>query len=193
MSDARPQPSESELTKFLAGLGRGDGSDNPDLMQYIYGQLRATAGAYMREQGAHSLQPTGLVHEAYIKLFDRPSVEWNGRTHFFALAAKIMRQILVDHARRRSVKGGQRSVCLLEGLSVKDAQDSVDLIDLDAALSELAEEDERESRVVELRFFGGLTIPETADVLGVSTATVERDWAMARAWLGKRLGCGEEH
>ena len=189
MSDARPQPSESDLTQFLAGLGRGAGAGDADLMHYIYDQLRATAAAYMRrENDAHSLQPTGLVHEAFLKLFDQQSVEWNDRMHFFALAAKIMRQILVDHARRRYARGGERSACILDGFAAQEGAEPVDLIDLDQALRELAEQDERESRVVELRYFGGLTISETAKVLDVSTPTVERDWALARAWLARRLG-----
>jgi RNA polymerase sigma-70 factor (ECF subfamily) len=193
MPEPLPQPSESELTLFLARLGRGDETADPELMQHVYDQLRATAAAYMHKQGdGHSLQPTGLVHEAFLKLFHGQSVNWNDRTHFFALAANVMRNILVDHARRKFAQGGQRSACLIDGIAAKDEAEAIDLIELDSALQELAEQDEREGRVVELRYFGGLTIAETAKVLQVSTPTVERDWAMARAWLGKRLGLGEE-
>jgi RNA polymerase sigma-70 factor (ECF subfamily) len=195
MSETQPQPSEQELTRFLLDIGHPERTGDSDLMRHVYDHLHALAAGYMRKQDAgHSLQPTGLVHEAYLKLFDRKPIEWNDRMHFFALAARVMRQILVDHARRRHAKGGGRSTCILDALSprdVGDAGDVVDLIDLDDALNELAEQDERESRVVELRYFGGLTIAETAKVLEVSTPTVERDWAMARAWLAKRLGQGE--
>jgi RNA polymerase sigma factor (TIGR02999 family) len=131
------------------------------------------------------LQPTALVHEAYLRLIDETAVEWNDRTHFFGIAARSMRQILVEHARRRLAgkRGGNRvAVTLSEGLS-DDKQESLDLLDLSQALTELAEYDARKARVVELRFFSGLTVEEAAAAVGASRTTVEEDWRMARAWL----------
>ena len=183
-------PEREALTQFLRDLGRDGGAGDSSLMRYVYDQLRSTAEGYMRSQrGAVSLQPTALVHDAFLKLFDRSdSIPWNDRVHFFALAARAMRQILVDHARRRGLRSGPEDSVTLDGVSGRAGnEEQVDLIDLDEALRELADLDERESRVVELRYFGGLAIPDVARVLGVSHATVERDWATARAWLGRRL------
>ena len=182
-------PSPAELTLFLVDLSRGRGEPDSALMRYVYDQLRITALAYARGPRARSVQPTELVHETFLKLFDRAPIEWNNRLHFFALAARAMRQILVDHARvkqRRQETEGVDTVELRELSETRSAL-NVDLLDLDEALRELAELDERESHVVELRYFGGLSITDVARVLGVSHATVERDWATARAWLHRRL------
>jgi RNA polymerase sigma factor (TIGR02999 family) len=156
----------------------------------VYADLRRIARARLRrEASGHPLQTTALVHEVYLRLVDVHRLSLENRAHFFALAARLMRQILVDHARRRRAakrSGGETMVTLVEAGSAA-SPDLVDVIALDDALEELARIEERLSRVVELKFFAGLTIDETATALGVSPATVERDWAIAKAWLYERL------
>jgi len=151
--------------------------------------LRGLAYAYLRRERAdHSLAPTALVHEAYLKLINQRQVRWQNRAHFFAIAAHVMRRILVDHARTRGAAkrdGGQR--VLLEDVQAVIDPPEVDVLDLDAALDRLSSLDPRQSELVELRFFGGLTVDEAAAVLGVAPATVDRDWALARAWLFREL------
>lgn len=157
-------------------------------MPLVYRDLRRRAGAYFRrERPGHTLQPTALVHEAYLRLVDQRQLAWKNRAQFLALAAQMMRRILVDHARARAAakRGGIR-VTLVEGL-VAGTSPQPDLLDLDEALSELAELDERQAHLVELRFFGGLSIEETARALDVSVATANRDWVTAKAWLFRRL------
>jgi RNA polymerase sigma factor (TIGR02999 family) len=155
--------------------------------------LRGLAGGYLRrERPDHSLAPTALVHEAYLKLIDQRQVRWQNRAHFFAIAAHVMRRILVDHARSRGAAkrdGGQRVE--LHDAQVAIEPPEVDVLDLDAALEKLSGLDPRQSELVELRFFGGLTVDEAAAVMGVAPATVDRDWALARAWLFRELG-GEQ-
>jgi RNA polymerase sigma factor (TIGR02999 family) len=160
------------------------------LIDAVYHELRGLARGYLRRERAdHSLAPTALVHEAYLKLIDQRQVKWQNRAHFFAIAAHVMRRILVDHARTRGAAkrdGGQR-VPLEDGLAVMEPPD-VDVLDLDAALEKLSRLDPRQSELVELRFFGGLTGDEAAAVMRIAPATADRDWALARAWLYRELG-----
>ena len=178
-----------DLTALLVAWNGGDETARSRLIDAVYGELRALARGYLRrERLDHSLPPTALVHEAFLKLIDQRHVNWQNRAHFFAIAARLMRRILVDYARTRAAAkrdGGQR-VPLQETVATTDATD-VDLLDLDTALDKLAQVDPRQSELVELRFFGGLTVDEAAAVVGVAPATVDRDWAMARAWLFREL------
>ncbi|MBK8267360.1 MAG: sigma-70 family RNA polymerase sigma factor [Planctomycetes bacterium] len=181
-----------QATTILARLEAGDASAADHLLALVYEELRALAGSYFRNQSAdHTLQPTALVHEVFLKLIDQTSIRFNDRGHFFAVAATAMRQILTDHARRaRAAKRGGASdrvgletVALADG----DGRELIDIIALDDALTTLAKLDSRQHRVVELRFFGGLTVNETAEVIGASRQTVELDWRAARAWLNAEL------
>jgi RNA polymerase sigma factor (TIGR02999 family) len=186
-------PSQKDVTLLLAEAGRGDPAASARLMELVYAELRALAGSYARGQRAdHTLQPTALVHEAFVKLVDASQAQWTDRAHFFALAATAMRQILTDHARARAAQkrggGVWEKVSLSEAVLHEDAGAAIDLIALDEALCELALYDERKHKIVEMRFFGGLTIEEVARLIGVSTTTVESEWRAARAWLGVRLG-----
>jgi RNA polymerase sigma factor (TIGR02999 family) len=166
--------------------------DVKDLLPAVYAEMRRLAGAYLRrERAAHTLEPTALAHEAFLRLADETKVRWRSRPQLLAIAARAMRQILVDHARRvgRLKRGGGRG---RERLSLVDAEAHLgapahDLLDLDAALDALAALDERKATIVQLRFFAGLTVPDVAELLGLSTTTVEDDWYAARAWLRKRL------
>ncbi len=161
------------------------------LMPLVYDELRRQASRYLRRERAnHTLQTTALIHEAYLKLIDQNQVEWQNRTHFFAIAAQAMRRILVDYARERNREkrgGAAENLPLEEAAFVVSEEKSVDLVALDEALTRLAEFDERQARVVELRYFSGLSIDETADILGVSNVTVRRDWNMAKAWLHRQI------
>jgi len=188
---------EIPVTDTFLRWRSGDPTALDDLLPRVYDELRALADAYMRrERAGHTLQPTALVHEAFLRLLRLPPGSVQNRIHFFALAAQAMRRILADHARRhRAAKRGGGAVRvpleLVEGgAPAAPAGDDVAADDLDAALEDLAKLDERQARVVELRFFGGLSIEETADVLAVSTATVKRDWLVARAWLHRELRGG---
>lgn len=163
-----------------------------ELHALLYDRLREIAGMYMnRERADHSLQPTALVHEAYLKLIRTPDSQGDGRARFLGVAAKAMRQVLVDHARARNTdkRGGEWSRVTLTGIGTRSGADTaIDALALDSALRTLESSDERAARVVELRFFGGLTIPEAATLLGVSHTTVESDWAFARAWIRREIG-----
>jgi RNA polymerase sigma-70 factor (ECF subfamily) len=185
--------SAPDVTQILQGLRHGDPDAPGRLMPFVYDELRRLADHYLRqERPNHTLQPTALVHEAYLRLIDQTRVDWQNRAHFFGVAAQLMRRILVDHARRHraSKRGGyEQKVTLDEALDYSQPRD-VDLLALDDALNALAEFDERQSRIVELRFFGGLTIEETAEALGVSPATVKVDWSMAKAWLRQQIERG---
>jgi RNA polymerase sigma factor (TIGR02999 family) len=187
----------NDATLLLNGIESGDPKAADQLLPLVYEQLRALAASRMANEAAgHTLQPTALVHEAFLRLLRLPPGSVQNRVHFFALAAQAMRRILADHARRhRAAKRGGSAVRvpleLVEGGAPgTPAGDDVAADDLDAALEDLAKLDERQARVVELRFFGGLSIEETAEVLAVSPATVKRDWLVARAWLHRELRGG---
>jgi len=192
---------EAEVTEIVRRLRRTGASDQAsaeDLFPHVYNELRMMARRYLsRERPGHTLQPTALVHEAYIKLVDQSKVDWQGRTHFFAVGARVMRNLLIDHARAkgRVKRGGDlRKVTLAEGLTPLGNRelDAEGLLTLNDGLDRLAELDPRQAQVVELRFFGGLTVPEAALILGVSERTVEGDWAHARAWLKRELSRRED-
>ena len=185
-------PATHEVTRLLHELQEGKTDAGDLLIRLVYEELHAIAERYMRrERGDHTLQPTLLVDEAYLRLVDQRNVSWQSRAHFFAIAAQAMRRILVDHARRRNAarrQGGER-VSLRADVAVPAAA-PLDLIALDGALCRLAALDPRQAQVVELRFFGGLDVLQTAEALGVSSATVKRDWAFAKAWLHRELSEG---
>jgi len=178
------------ITDLLVGYGRGDKEALDKLMPIVYEELRRQAARYLRrEQAGHTLQTTGLIHEAYVRLVDQRHVQWQNRAHFFGIAAQMMRRILVDHARtkKRAKRGGSDIKVSLADATVPVKERDLDVVALDEALSRLAQIDEPQSRVVELRFFSGLTVEETAEVMGISPATVKRDWSMAKAWLHREL------
>lgn len=179
-----------DVTRLLLDWSNGDKAALDELMPAVYDELRHLAAHYLnRERSNHTLQPTALVHEAYLKLVDESRVDWQNRAHFFAAAARMMRHILVDHARAHNAAkrgGGNLKVTLNEAVAAFATPD-LDLLALDDALNELSELDPQQSRVVELRYFGGLSIEDTAAVLGISPATVKRDWMTAKAWLRRCL------
>ena len=187
---AMDTPSPYEITQMLIAWNKGNEDALAQLTPFVHSELRRIAKRYMAgERTGHLLQPTALVNEAYIRLIDWKNVEWKNRAHFFGLAAQIMRRILVDFARARGreKRGGdglQVSLSAAENLAPRK---SADLVALDDALQKLAELDARQARVIELRFFGGLSLKETAEALDVSTATVRRDWSLAEAWLFREL------
>jgi RNA polymerase sigma factor (TIGR02999 family) len=179
-------PSQEEVTQLLLAWGNGNEAALEKLMPLVYEELRRLAHQYMRrERPGHTLQTTALVNEVYFRLIDQKRMHWQNRAHFLAIAAQLMRRILVDHARSHQYAkrgGGAPKVSLDEGAIVAEEQ-AADLIALDDALVSLAAIDERKSRIVELRFFGGLSVEETAETLKTSTRTVMREWSMAKAWL----------
>lgn len=165
-----------------------------ELMPAVYDELRRQAARYLRrEKAGHTLQTTALIHEAYLRLVDQRNVQWQNRAHFFGIAAQMMRRILVDHARtkKRAKRGGSDVKVSLADATIPVNERDLDVVALDEALTRLAEIDEQQSRVVELRFFSGLTVEETAEVMGISPATVKRDWSVAKAWLHRELS-GEQ-
>ncbi len=180
------QQVSENVTQLLIDLSNGDRNAVDLLLPVIYDELRKLAGNYLRrERPDHTLQPTALVHEAYIRLVDQTRVNWQNRAHFFGVAAQIMRRMLVDHARRHNAeKRGQnfQKISLDENID-RAAERSTQLIALDDALKALADFDEQKARVVELRYFGGLSIEETARVMGVTPTTIKRHWRFAKAWL----------
>jgi RNA polymerase sigma-70 factor, ECF subfamily len=183
-------PRPSEITSLLLAWSDGDRAALERLMPLVERELHRIARRYMRrEDPGHTLQTTAVVNEAYLKLIDQRSVRWQNRAHFFGVAARIMRRILINYARdrQRDKRGGKAVQVSLSEVAVVCAEKSAELIALDEALQKLAEVDERKCRVVELRYFGGLSVEETAEVLGISTATVNRDWDMAKAWLAKKI------
>jgi len=184
------EPTRLEFTQMLARARKGDDSAVHALVPLVYSEMRALAGGLFRDQAAaHTLQPTALVHEAFLKLVGPNEIEWQSRAHFFGVAAKAMRQILTDHARRRRAqkRGGEQNRITLSGMATPVADEAFELVAFDDALSKLSELDERQGRIVELRFLGGLTVEEVAEVLELSVSTVEREWRMARAWLRREL------
>jgi RNA polymerase sigma-70 factor, ECF subfamily len=185
------EPACGEVTRLLAQISNGNAEAEAKLIPLVYDHLHRLAASYMKgERSDHTLQATGLVNEAYLRLVSQETTEWRDRTHFFGIAARLMRQILVEHARARHAakRGGtdQMLVSLEKDLDVSSAR-SRELLQLDDALQCLERLDPQQARVVELRFFGGLTVEETAEVLGISPRTVKRDWAVARAWLHGEL------
>jgi len=183
--------SRDEVTNLLRSWGKG-GDDAADrLLAAIYDDLHAQAARAMRREGGeHTLQATALVHEAYLRLVDQRHVDWKNRAHFFAIAAQAMRRVLVDHARARLAEkrgGAMEKVTLSDAVAGSPDDNAVDVLALHDALERLAALDPDQARVVELRYFGGMNIDETADTLGVSAATVKREWAVARAWLKREL------
>ena len=187
-SGAAPPP--GEVTRLLLSWRGGDEEALNRLLPIVYGELRRLARSLMRrERPGHTLQPTALVHEAYLKLFDQRHATWENRAHFFGVAARAMREILVDHARRRATakRGGSTLRVPLDEAEVTSEAPSIDLVALNLALDRMAALDPAQARLVELRAFGGLTIDETAEVLSCSPATVSRQWRHAEAWLHREL------
>ena len=184
------QPSTHEVTQLLIDWRNGDRAALDKLMPLIHEELRRLAHHYMsRERSGHTLQTTALVNEAYLRLVNRKDVHWQNRAHFFAIAAQSMRNILVDHARGLAYAkrgGGARKTSLDEAMVVTQER-AAEVVALDDALKELAAIDPQQSRIVELRFFGGLTVEEAAEVLSVSPATIKREWSTAKAWLYREL------
>jgi RNA polymerase sigma factor (TIGR02999 family) len=183
-------PDSQNITQLLKDWSEGDQEVLDKLMPLVYEELRRQASRYLRrERPNHTLQTTALIHEAYLKLIGQ-EVSWQNRAHFFGIAAQAMRRILVDHAktRHREKRGGAaENLALEEAAYVGVAEKSVDLVNLDEALNRLAKLDPRQARIVELRYFSGLSIDETAEVIGVSNATVRNDWNMAKAWLKQEI------
>ena len=194
---------QTHFTQALTAIDiSSPGSDNganqaaEQLLPAIYDELRGIASGYLRQERAnHTLQPTALVHEAYARLADQTQVPWSDAAHFRAITARVMRQVLVDHARKHGAikRGGDRVRVTLSGQETPSPGIDLDVLELDGAMDELRELSERKSRVIELIFFGGMTHAEASRVLGVSQKTVEADWYAARAWLGKRLGAGADN
>lgn len=189
MKNLEPADNISEILRSWSS-DRSDESEE-QLFRLVYDELRRQAHRYLRRERAdHTLQTTGLVNEAYLKLVKQDSVEWENRRHFFSIAAILMRRILIDYAkkRNRARRGGVESDLPLENaMTVSVSDTNFDLLELDEVLTRLAEKDAHLAKVVELRFFSGLDVPDTARVLGVSESTVKRDWAMAKAWLHREL------
>jgi RNA polymerase sigma factor (TIGR02999 family) len=182
-------PSTQDITQLLVAWSTGDQTALERLTPLVHHELHRLAKAYMkRENPGHTLQTMALVHEAYVRLIDSCRVEWQDRAHFFALSARLMRHILVDFARsRQGRRGGAGHVVTFDEARLFAAEREEDLVALDEALNELAKLDARQSQVIELRFFGGLSLKETAEALQISVASVRRDWALARAWLRRQL------
>jgi RNA polymerase sigma-70 factor (ECF subfamily) len=184
------EPGANEITQLLARFRRGDRQAESQLIPLVYGELRHLAAACLsRERRDHTLQPTALVHEAFLRMAGKDQPDWQNRAHFFAIAARLMRQVLVDYARHRGrmKRGGSWERLPLEEALVFSAGKSAELLALDEALDRLAQQDERQCRIVEMKFFAGLSIEEIAEVLETSPRTVKRDWTMARAWLHQEI------
>jgi RNA polymerase sigma factor (TIGR02999 family) len=187
--------SPQEVTQLLIDWSNGDQAALDKLMPLVYDELRRMAKRYMsRQTPGHTLQTTALINEAFIKLVGQQEMQWQNRSHFFGVAAQAMRHILVDYARSRKYEkrgGGAQKVSLDEALMVSDER-AAEIVALDDALKELAKVDLRKCQVVEMRYFGGLSVEETAEALNVSPVTVMRDWSMAKAWLHRELSKSEE-
>ncbi len=182
--------SSQPVTELLARWSSGDASARDALVPLVYDELRRIARRCLSSQrSSHTLQPTALVHEAYLRLARHDSVDWQGRSHFFAMAAQMMRQILVDHARKQAAakRGGNAVTLVLDEYSAASKPISLDLLALDDAMNRLATLDPRQCQIVELRFFGGLSIDETALAVNISAATTKREWATARLWLHQAM------
>jgi RNA polymerase sigma factor (TIGR02999 family) len=185
-----PAAAPAEITQVLQQIEGGDRNAVNKLLPLVYDEFKGLAAAYLRrERISHTLQPTALVHEAYLRLVDQTRVAWKGRAHFFAVGAQAMRRVLVDHARyhqRAKRGGGRHRITLAEELALSPTRDE-DLLAVDEALEKLTKVDKRQAQIVELRFFGGLSVAEVAEVIGVSKRTVENDWTVVRAWLRREL------
>jgi RNA polymerase sigma factor (TIGR02999 family) len=188
---SEPENKSREITEMLQAWSDGDRAALDQLLPLVYDELHKQAARYFRrERPDHTLQPTALIHEAYLRLIDQREVQWQNRAHFFAVAAQAMRRVLVDYARthNRDKRGGaDAKVSLEEALLLRAESQDINLLALHEALTHLSEFDEQQSRIVELRYFSGLNIEETAEVLGVSPATISREWQMAKAWLHREL------
>jgi len=183
-------PAPNEVTQLLVAWSNGDSAARDALMPLVHEELRRLAHRYMRrERGNHTLQTSALVNEAYLRLIDQKDVHWQNRAHFFGIAARIMRRILVDYARKRGFakRGGDLQPVALDEAMIVSPERAAEVVALDDALNRLGELDQRKSQIIELRFFGGLSIDETAEVLGVSSGTVMRDWTFAKAWLRREI------
>ena len=182
--------SRNDVTELLVAWSNGNQAARDQLMGVVYDELHRLARRYMRRESPdHTLQTSALLNEAFLRLVDQKNVHWQNRAHFFAIAAQMMRRILVDYARSRNYEkrgGGARALSLDEGLIVSDARNE-EVVNVHEALERLTEFDPRKGQIVELRFFGGLSIEETAEVLGVSPGTIMRDWTLAKAWLRREL------
>ncbi len=188
--------SSQGITQLLERWSQGDKEALDQLMPLVYDELHRLAGAYLRsERREHTLQPTALVNEAYLKLIQQRNIQWQNRAQFFGVAAQLMRRILVDHARATYAdkRGGDRVNVSLKNIGAFGTQPTTDVLALHDVLNRLAEIDANQSRIVELRFFGGLTIDEAAEVMQVSHSTVEREWKIAKAWLKRELTRSEKH
>jgi RNA polymerase sigma factor (TIGR02999 family) len=193
--DSVGDPLSHNITHILKEWNAGDAQALDRLTPLVYEELRRQATRYVRqERPGHTLQATALIHEAYLRLVDAKDVNWQSRAHFFAIAANLMRRILVDHARRRDAekRGGSAIRLTLDDAVAAAGENEVDLLAIDEALDRLAAIDTQQARVVELRFFSGLSVEETAAALGVSPKTVKRDWSVARAWLRREIGGEQE-
>ena len=190
--DEAGTPPGGQVTEFLRAWSDGDRAALDNLTPIVYDELHRLARRYMKgERPGHSLQTTALVNEAYMRLVDYKNMQWQNRAHFFAVSAQLMRRILVDHARRHNLKrGGGVQHVSLDDTAIVGGERDADLVALDDAMNLLAELDPRKVQVVEMRFFGGLSVEETAEVLKVSTITVMRDWSTAKAWLYRELTRG---
>ena len=180
-----------DVTQLLKQLSNGNQDVLAELIPQVYDELRRLAAYHLRqERSNHTLQATALVHEAYLRLVDQRHVDWKNRSHFFGVAAHLMRRILLMHARQHHAakRGGSAQKISLDEAVIFTRERSAELLALNELLIRLAELDPQQARIVELRFFGGLSVEETADLLGISTATVKRDWAMAKAWLAREMG-----
>ncbi|MCX6587110.1 MAG: sigma-70 family RNA polymerase sigma factor [Acidobacteria bacterium] len=189
-------PNNSEVTQLLANLRKGQHQAHEQLFPIVYNELRKIAANYMRrERTDHTLQATALVHEAYMQLVDQTRVTWQNRAHFFGVAAQLMRRILVDHARSQNAlkRGGDAQKISLDDSVGLAAGPPVAFDELDEALNRLHELDPNQAKIIELRFFGGLTVEEVSEVIGLSTATIEREWRMAKAWLHNQLTATRPH
>lgn len=177
-----------DVTEILRGASSGSSVSADQLLEIVYDDLRRLAGSYMQnERSDHTLQATALVHEAYVRLIDWKNVSWQNRAHFFSVAAQVMRNILIDHARtKNSKKRSGQKLLLDEAISLPESE-GIDILALEEALQTLEKADPRQAKIVEMRFFGGLSIAETAFILNVSEATVRRDWTFAKAWFQREL------
>jgi RNA polymerase sigma factor (TIGR02999 family) len=185
----------ADITLLLRSVAAGDRADVDRLMAAVYDDMRRIASTHLAaERADHTLQPTALVHEAYLKLVNQHTANWNDRLHFFSIASQIIRRILIDHARERKAakRGGGARAISLDDANVAAPQQDLDLLALDDALRQLAEIDARQARIVELRFFGGCSVDEIAELLDIGRRTVDRDWMAAKAWLFCQLSSEEQ-